>query len=320
MSPEEAASTDEASEPVFSDIELDGTHVVVGAGGALGAAVVEILAAGSRRVKALLFDDSDRITTNGIEAVVVDPFEPESIADASRGATVVYDCFEPTYASWKKSYKEVTGNITLATIQLEARAVFASHLISTAADNERSEREVLDAQGSGLSRTAVARFPQLFGRGVINPLYKQIFDAAIDGKKAHWVGDLDVRRSFLDVEDAARAMLVLAENDKSFGRAWNVASPSGLSGREFIELAFKAVGNEPKVGKWGRGIVMTGSLLAPATRSILEMPYDYYAPFSLDGTEFAEAFPAFSYSEAQRTMEKSLDWYKQRISTGHQTR
>jgi nucleoside-diphosphate-sugar epimerase len=206
----------------------------------------------------------------------------------------------------------VAGNVTLAAIEVGAAAVFASHVMTSPEDNEKTESEVLRAEESGLIRTTVARFPQLYGPGVMNPLFKPIYDAALQGKKAHWIGDLEVQRSFLDVEDAARAMVMLGGSPAAQGKAWSVSAPTPLTGREFIELAFKAAGNEPKVGKWGRGIVLTGSLLASGSREILGMPYDYYSPFVLDGSGFAEAFPSFSYTSPEKSMGAALARYKER--------
>jgi nucleoside-diphosphate-sugar epimerase len=301
------------SEPIAEELptpEPQGPHIVVGAGGPLGAAVIEALVADSKQVRAVLFGEPEVGLPEGTEAVVVNPLEPASIARGCSGASAIYDCFEPSYASWKKTYAEVTGNIVFAAIESGARTVFASHLLSSSADNERWEGEVLKAQGSGLTEAAVARLPQLFGVKVMNPMFKLIFDAVLEGKKAHWVGDLDVRRNYLDVEDAARAMILLNEDARAYGRAWNVTSPGGLSGRELIELAFKAVGAKPKVGRWSRGIALTGSLLAPDTKLVVEMPYDYSSGFNLDGSGFADAFPTFSFTPPDRTVEKALTWYK----------
>jgi hypothetical protein len=314
--PEEDSIIVEPQAAQSSPVEPQGPHIVVGAGGPLGAAVIEALVAESKWARAILFGEPEVALPENTEAFVVNPFEPASLAEACRGAAAVYDCFEPSYAAWKKSYAEVTGNITFATIESGARAVFSSHLVSSAEDNEHWEREVLKAQGSGLTQAAVARLPQLFGTKVKNPMFKLIFDSVLEGKKAHWVGDLDVRRSFLDVDDAARAMVLLVEDARAYGRAWNVASPGGLSGRELIELAFKTVGGKPKIGRWSRGIALTGSLLAPDTRLVVEMPYDYSSAFSLDGSEFANAFPTFSFTPADRTMEKALTWYRGEKTSG----
>ena len=300
--------------------EPEGVHAVIWAGGPLGSAVIESLAADSKRIKAILLENSEVRVPEGIELGAADPFKAESIAEACRGAEMIFNCYEPSYESWKKSYGEVTGNISYATIEAGARAVFSSHIVSSPFDNYESESEALNAQGTGLARIAVARLPQLFGERVMNPLFRMIYDAVLEGKKAHWVGDLDVKRSLLDVEDAARAMVLMAGSSQAYGKAWNVASPAALNGREFIELAFRAAGGEPKVGRWSRGISLTGSLLASDVRLVLEMPYDYSGAFTLDGSEFADAFPLFSFTDPEQTMSRAIRWYREGRAAGGTSR
>jgi NAD dependent epimerase/dehydratase family len=306
-SAEEGSASTAVAEAVAGVID---NHVVLGAESPLGKSLVDHLVAESRNVRAVSFGPGSQAAPQGSESVSADPFQTGSIAESCRGASKIYDCFLPDFGSWKKTLPEVTGNVLLAAIEVGATAVFSIHVVSTVVDNIHLEREIINAHGSGLTRTVFARFPQLFGPGVDNPLYRLVYDAALQGKKAHWIGDLDVQRSFLDVNDAAKAMVLLAETPSTHGRGWSVASPTPLTGREFIELTFKAAGKEPKVGKWGRGIILTGSLLATDTRELLEMPYDYYSSLVLDGSEFTEALPGFSYTAADRTMAAALAWYK----------
>jgi nucleoside-diphosphate-sugar epimerase len=142
-----------------------------------------------------------------------------------------------------------------------------------------------------------------------------IYDAVLAGKKAHWIGDPDVPRSLLDVEDAATAMVQLAETPALCGRAWDVASPETLTGRQFIELAFKAVNRKPDVGRWGRGILLTGGLLASDAREVLKMPYDYYSSLELDGKDFADALPGFHFTPPEVSVAKGIEWYKNNMSS-----
>jgi nucleoside-diphosphate-sugar epimerase len=175
------------------------------------------------------------------------------------------------------------------------------------------EGEILSAHQSDLVPTAVVRLPQLIGVRVINPLWKLIYDSVLSGKKAHWVGDSKVPRSFLDVEDAARAMVLLAENDQSQGRVWNIAGPEAITGSQFIEFAFRAMGREPKIGSWGRGVFLTGALSSEA-REMTHMPYDYYSSFVLEGNEFAETFPSFRFATPDESVSKGIEWYRDRVT------
>lgn len=292
--------------------EKGGMSVVLGVERSLGRVLVDKLLAGSKNVRAVYLE---RQTVGeghlpGAQTVIIDPAEAYNVTEACRGAEVVYDCYEPNYSAWKQTWPQVTSNVVLAAIEVNATLVFASHLLNTETDNERQEAEVLRAHKSKLIRTVVARLPQLYGVRVVNPLWKMIYDSVLAGKKAHWIGDPDAPRSLLDVEDAANAMMQFAQKAKLCGRSWGVASPEVITGRQFIELAFKSVGRRPDVGSWGRGILLTGSLLASDAKEVLKMPYDYYAPFQLNGKDFADALPSFHFTQPETSVARGIEWYR----------
>jgi NAD dependent epimerase/dehydratase family len=286
----------------------DGAVVVLGTSRPLGRSVVETLSRDGEHVRAVEF------SPGGPEgAVEADPGQAGTVAAACSGASFIYDCYEPSDVDWKGRWKEVASRAASSAIESGATLVLASHLTSSEVDNAATEKEVLAAHNSGLARTVVARLPQLYGRGEVNPLFREIFDSVLAGRKAHWVGNPDVRRSYTDVEDAAKAMLHLGRTATFHGRAWNVACPFPLTGREFIEFAFRAVGKEPKVGNWGRGVILTGSILDRGSREILGMPYSLYERFVLDGKQFADALPTFSFTPPEKTVSASLERYAEGI-------
>jgi len=286
--------------------------VVLGVDRPLGRVMVDTLLAESREVRAVYLDRkaAEGGAIPGTQTIVIDPAEAFNFTEACTGADVVYDCYEPNYSDWKQVWPQVSSNVVLAAIDVGATLIFASHLLRSESDNERQEAEVLRANSSGLVKTVVARLPQLTGVRVLNPLWKLIYNSVLAGKKAHWIGNPDVPRSLLDVEDAARAMMALAETPQLGGRTLVIASPSSITGRQFIELAFEGVGRKPNVGSWGRGIVLTGGLLASDAREVLKMPYDYYSPFELNGKGFAEAVPTFNFTPSENSIFKGIQWYR----------
>lgn len=81
-----------------------------------------------------------------------------------------------------------------------------------------------------------------------------------------------------------------------------------------MESAYEAAGKEPNFGHWGRGIMLTGSLLGAGTRRMLELPFDYYSPFVIEGKEFREGFPLASYVPHDKAISETYEWFKNRIA------
>lgn len=292
-----------------------GLQVVMGAAHPLGRALLEELAAGGSRVRGVTLDATTvkGPLPNSVEIVAADPLNPGNLVQACRGGEVVYDCFEPSHSNWKRAFREATGSILLASIEAGAELVLANHLIAEERENASTENDLLNAHRSNLIRTVVARMPQLYGPGVVNRLWQNIFESAVVGKKAHWMGDPEVARSLLFVGDAASKMILLGRSLWAHGRAWNLSGPAPISGRTFIEYAYRAAGREPRVGHWGRGVMLTGRFLSSDAKGFLELPYNYYDPFILDGSEFTEAFPSMAYTPHEEAIGKTYGWYESRL-------
>lgn len=291
-----------------------GLQVVMGAARPLGRAVLEELAAAGSKVRAVTLDAA---TVGGplsasVEIVAADPLKAGSLVKACRDGAVVYDCFEPSHSNWKRVFREATGNVLLASIEAGADLILANHLITEEGENASTENDLFNAHRSNLIRTLVARMPQLYGPGVVNSLWQDIFESAVLGKTAHWMGDSEVTRSLLYVGDAASKMILLGRSPWAHGRAWNLAGPAPISGRAFIEYAFRAAGREPKVGHWGRGLMLTGRFLSSDAKGFLELPYNYYNSFVLDGSEFMEAFPSMPYAPHDEAIAKTYQWFEAR--------
>jgi uncharacterized protein YbjT (DUF2867 family) len=297
--------------------ESEGINVVVGAEGGLGRAVVDALLKESLKVRAVLLQLTKGGTPfgDGVETSVADPLRPDSLAVACAGAYAIYDCYEPGYKKWQELTSRVASRLVLASIDTGATFVLASHLFQAESDNSKVEKEVVAANQSRLTKTVAVRIPQLYGPGVVNGLWAIIFESVIKGKKAHWMGDSNVPRSFLYVKDAAAAIVLLGRSLWGHGRVWTVAGPPPLTGRRFIELAFMSAGKEPQVGIWGRGVVLTGRLLASDSKELLALPYDYYSSFVLDGSEFAAAFPSWKYTQHEEAIKETLGWYESRLAS-----
>lgn len=305
--PEQAGLGPETSSPL--SLRAAGTQVVLGAEQALGAAVVEKLRGLQAEVRTVSMGPKAHSTNDDQDNFIrANPLVEAELAEACRGASTVYYCFEPKYLNRKRMLVEATSNALLASIETGCTFVYASHILS-ALDNASIEREVLQAHGSNLLQTVVARLPQLYGPGVLNPLWENIFESVLENEKAHWMGNPDVLRSLLFVEDAAVAMINLGNSVWAHGRSWDLPGPEPITGRRFIELAYLAVGKQPRVGRWGRGVMITGRYLASDARRFLEMPYDYYSQFVLDGREFIDGFPNLPFTPHDAAISKTIQWF-----------
>ena len=262
-------------------------HVVFGAAGALGAAIVQNLAQQNKAVRAVVRDDgrARKVLPSSAEIVVADASKPDSIKPAFHNASVIYHCVNVPYDKWTEVMPIVTGNILAGAIQTHTNVVFPGnvyvygrfqrvpatedHALAATAKKGRLrialERKLMDAHSEGKVKVVIPRFPDYYGPNVTNKLMKPIFTAALSGKKARWVGNLDVRHDLVFIEDARHSLYYAWRDSKCIWRS--VACPGGgpITGREFIDMAFKAAGNKPNIGLLsGRSIRVAGLMNSDA--------------------------------------------------------
>ena len=245
------------------------------------------------------FDDA-------VEVVVGDLTSTLSVEKVCRGASVVYNCFEPMVSRWEELSARVNSNLLLASINERAVLAMASRVFNSADDNQNMERDAIEASESGVAKVVVAQIPQVYGPGALPDQFASVFDEAIKGKRAHWGGQMDVRRSMVYILDAADALVSLANAEPAQGRRWQIAGPGPLTGRKVIEMAFQVMEKTANIGSglWG----IRGRVSIPRRFS-----YDYDSEFILDGSDFSLAFPGFSFTPHETAIGVSLEWYRDRL-------
>ena len=105
-------------------------HVVFGAAGALGAAIVQNLAQQNKAVRAVVRDvgKARKVLPSSAEIVVADASKPESIKPAFHNVSVIYHCVNVLYDKWTEVMPLVTDNILAGAIERQASVVFPGNV------------------------------------------------------------------------------------------------------------------------------------------------------------------------------------------------
>ncbi|HEX9017483.1 MAG TPA: NAD-dependent epimerase/dehydratase family protein [Chloroflexota bacterium] len=311
-------------------------HVVFGAGGGLGSAIVRYLASRGEFVRAVVRDPEEarRVLPDTAGIVTGDAFDPASTASACRGADIVYDCVNIRYSRWSKELSLVRSNVLAAASKASARLVVPDGVnvygpLQTAKASENHprdaatrkgalaaeiERMLLDSARSGKAKVVIPRFPDLYGPYVVNPFMLPKFQAALSGKTATWPVNLDAPHDLLFAEDAAAATVRLAQDPAAFGEVWHVPGPGPLTGRQFLEMMFAAAGAKPRVRTVGRGMFKLFGAFIPDAGEMVELLYQYERPFVLDGGKFAARFPDFAYTPHREAMTRTVAWFREMLA------
>ncbi|MFC4338014.1 NAD-dependent epimerase/dehydratase family protein [Salininema proteolyticum] len=301
-------------------------HVILGATGAVGRALVAELSSRGHRVRAVSRN------AEGPEAVRADISTPEGARAACAGASVVYQCAQPPLREWASRFPELTRSVLAGAEAAGAKLVMADNLyvygpvggpmtegLPHRADFPKGraraevDRLILDAHRSGRVRAALGRASDYYGpHGIGTVLGPNLFAAAAAGKTVRWVGALDQPRTLSYLPDIAAGLATLGERDEADGRAWHLPAAEPLTGREFLDLVEARVDGPMKTAALTRGVQRLLGLFNPTVRGLSETWYQFDRPFIADDSEFRDAFGPVSVTPHADAVAATVDWFSAR--------
>jgi nucleoside-diphosphate-sugar epimerase len=248
------------------------------------------------------------------------------------GATVVYHCAQPAYWRWPQEFPALTDAIAIGAEAAGARLVLADNLYAYgrvdgpmredtpegpvgAKGRVRMEmaRRLLEAHTAGRLSVAIGRASDYYGpRGVGSTAGAVLFEPLVQGKRARWVGRLDVPHTLAYLPDLARALVTLGLREEAPGAVWHLPAAEPLTGRRFLELAFEAAGKRPRIGRISRAMIRLGGLRSPLVRELNETYYQFERPFVSDASRFEAAFGPFVPTPHPEAIAATVAWFQRR--------
>ena len=141
---------------------------------------------------------------------------------------------------------------------------------------------------------------------------ENLFGAALKGRKARWIGDLDnAVNAPTFIEDFARGLVTLGERDEALGEVWHMPTPEPTTGREFVRAIFEEAGNPLKVDALSSRVVKTLGLIWPLAREGAEMVYQLEGSFVVDGSKYRRTFGGGEATPYREGIRQTIDWYPQ---------
>jgi nucleoside-diphosphate-sugar epimerase len=308
----------------------DQLHVVFGATGGAGGALVRELAGRGHRVRAVSRKPAVAVP-EGVEQLAADAADPTQTRKACQGATVVYHCVQPPYERWAAEFPALTASIAEAAAGAGARLVYADNLYAygpvdgpltedlPALATTRKGRvrtlmaeRLLAAHRSGTLQVAIARSSDYYGPGGANSVVGDIlFGAAATGKPARWLGRLDVPHSLNYLPDVARALVTLGARPEAPGEVWHLPAAEPLTGRQFVELIAAALGRPVKVTATSRLMLRIAGVFDPRARESAEMLYQWERPLVLDASKFQRAFGPLEPTPHRQAVATTVAWFRE---------
>lgn len=308
--------------------ERDGLHVVLGTG-PLGLAVARYLVTRGAHVRAV--NRSGRADLSGsVDIVAADVIEQAQAKRACDGARTVYHCANPPYARWPELHPPLMGSIIEGAASAGATLVFGDNLYAygpvngpltedlpylATGPNGRTRAQIaetlLRAHDAGRVRAVIGRGSDFFGpHARVSTVGDRVFTHAIVGKSAQVLGNPDVPHSVTFIDDFARALVTLGEQDDALGQVWHVPCPEAVTMRRFVEIVFKEAGHPPRLRAapaWGLALA---ALFNPILRAVSEQLYQSERSWVVDCSKFERAF-GWRASPLPETVRATVSWFRE---------
>lgn len=261
-----------------------------------------------------------------------DARDPRFTTAVTRGAAVIYQTMAPPYPEWTAEFPALQAGVLAAAEANRSRLISmenvymygrpdgrvlteeSHHNAHTKKGRLRSSmsEELLAAHRAGRVEVAVGRASDYFGPrgGGQSNLGDRLFPAALQGRTATVLGDLDQPHSYTYIPDIGEGLALLGEHPDAPGQVWHLPNdPTTSSTRQLVEAAYAQAGHSgAKVRRIPRFAVAAIGLVDRTVRELVEMHYQFDEPFIVDSTRIGRI--GGRYTPMAEALAETLDHYR----------
>lgn len=316
-------------------------HVVYGTG-PVGTAVIELLLAQGKRVRAVSRSGARKHLPAEVELRKGDATNPADTKQSSAGASHVYNATNPVdYHRWPEQFPPLQRGVLEGAAAAGAKLIVMENLYmygphggaplmesmpmrgkgSRSTTRVRMTEELFAAHAAGKVRAASVRASDLFGPHVTESLVgERLFQPLLAGKPAQLFADLSLPHSVSYIGDVARALVNVGADDGALGQAWHAPNAPAVSLSEFVRILGEEAGITPRVSALPRpvtrALLPALGLLVPPLRGLEENIYISYEPYLVDHSRYAARFGDHA-TPLREAIRATVGWYRAHTALAH---
>jgi len=307
------------------------THIVLGAGGAIGVPLAEKLIARNERVTLVSRRGHSMTGATTVRAdLTVAPQARRCIEPSS----IVYLVAGLPYAAsvWKAKWPRLIENTIAACQENQARLVFLDNVymygkvegvmteetpVNPCSRKGEVRARVAEAVLSAIRQRSVkaiiARSADFYGpyAGRSSTPNSLVILRMMKGEKAYWLAEASFRHSLTYTLDCAEALILLGAAEDTYNQIWHLptAHPAP-TGAEFISMVAVNLGVEPSLIELKRWLLQSAGLFSRLIREAVEMIYQSESDYLFDSTKFERRF-SFSPTPYAEGVRNTIEYFRQ---------
>lgn len=305
-------------------------HVVLGASGAIGQAVVAELKLKNLKVRAV----ERRKKIADVETVNADLLDLDQTVKAIKGSTHVYLCIGLPYRSkvWLEEWPRIMENVIAACESVKARLIFLdnvymygpvplkapfdeSHTQYPTSHKGKARKRIaimlMEAHDAGRVKAVIGRSADFYGPFAVNsPFYISFLERMNEGKNPQSLGRIDVKHTYAYSLDIGRALVALALDEKTYGQVWHLPVSEPVTVKEVVSKFNKVMGTSYKVSMMPRFLLSILSVFIPLLKEAKEMVYQFDYPYMMSYRKFQNHFPDFKATALEDGIKAMVESFK----------
>jgi len=306
-------------------------HVILGTG-PLGQWTMRELLLMDKRVRMVNRSGHVSDLPEGVEVMTGDVRDVSEATRLTIGAAAVYQCAQPAYHEWVKSFVPMQQSIVTGASVNGARLIVAENLYMYGMPTDMPFTEVTPyrahthkgkvrqrmtealelAHNEGKLQVARVRGSDFWGPEDYagTPF---IFGPILAGKRATILGDQHRPHTFTYAPDFGRALAIAGTSDQAFGEVWHVPSNPPITQLELCQLIAAQSGHPVATRVADTWLIRLLGIGSPHMHEMVEMMYQWKQPFVMDSSKFQRAF-GMQPTPMVSAIENTISWYRNKSS------
>ncbi|MDN3558158.1 SDR family oxidoreductase [Halomonas maura] len=305
-------------------------NIVFGAG-PLGLWVARVLAGQGRQVAVV--NRSGKLTHDvpgQIQVIAGNADDPAEVYEICKGADSVFHCAMPPYTQWPDKFPSLTGGILGGVKQAGCKLIYGDNLYGYGDTKGLPLTEELPCKATGRKGKVRASMAELLlseadvrvviGRGsdfygplvTHSALGESFFKAALSGKPANLLGNVDLPHTYTYIKDFAGALVKLSDHEDALGQVWHVPNAPTMTTRQLVSMVEQHIGRPIKIRAVGKSMVALLGVFNPMLREVKEMMYEWEQPYIVEHKRYAERFGDDS-TPHDMAIKETIEWYREHV-------
>lgn len=271
-------------------------YTILGSTGAVGNNLWNNLKASKHKIRLVARSYSPRKEKNA-EFVKADLLDVNQTDKAVEGSDIVFLTVGLEYRTsvWESDWPQIMSNVINACKTHEAKLIFFDNVYmyglvkgdmtedtpSNPLTRKGEIRQLLNEMilreiKKGNVHAIIAKSADFYGPyAKLSMFYALNIEYLLKGKKPSWVIKPEVLHNFTYVPDAAKAMVILAEDKKAWDQIWHLPTAGPKTGKDFMDTILSYFPNVTSYRYVGQNTMRFFGLFDSGARELAQMYYQF---------------------------------------------